>query len=1015
MPTSGGDARRLTVHEAYDTHPIWSPDGSQIAFTSDRYGNNDIFVIQATGSAPTRITYHSTSDNLSSWSGKSLFFETRRTFRQVEWEYEFATVNEKGGTPSRLLDSFGFQPVVSPSGRFIAFVRGSCRLSREAYHGSANRDIWLYDTQSKSYHQLTTFDGQDFNPIWGSEQSLFFISARNGKYNVFKLLIGPNGVLVGDPIQLTSFNDYGVMSMNISGDGHFLVLEQHNSVFLIPAAGGEPHELSINLGTDYRFDPVEHKNINSNATEFKVSPNGKYIVFGVRGEIFITQNNKEKSRSVLLTHHSARDENVDWVNDSTIVFSSDRDHQFDLYLLKSADPNQGDLFKSLKHTTIPLTNTPKDEFNPVVSPDHKKVAFRRGRGMLIVATIGATGKLGKETILSNGWATASDIVWSPDSRWIAYSMDDLDFNEEIYIQAADNSITPINVSMHPRRDTHPFWSKDGSKLGFLSNRNNGDDDVWFAWLKKKDWEKTKQDWSDLEDEDENEGKKKTGSGSTQIDFENIHERLQQVTGLPGNESNLAISNDGEWFYFVTNANGRQTFKAQRDLFKIKWDGTSQSPLSKGGNSPEQVIPGPDDKYLYYLKRGGKLSRVEVKKASVENLPYTGHMDVNHPLEREQIFEEAWRTLRDGFYDPDFHGHDWQELKKEYKSWALSASTETDFHEVFNLMLGQLNASHMGMRGSDRQETQKEKTGLIGVDISPEATGIRINRSIPNSPADRETSRIVSGDLITRVNNQPVDISHNFYAPLVNKADDQVILTVVGPSGKTREVVIRPKSMLSVELYKEWVSERRKLVNEYSGGQLGYLHIRGMNWSSFEEFERELTAQGSGKKGIVIDVRYNGGGWTTDYLMAVLTVRQHAYTVPRGAAQHLNQEQKNFVNHYPFGERLPLASWTKPSIALCNANSYSNAEIFSHAYKTLGIGTLVGTPTFGAVISTGGRRLIDGSLVRLPFRGWYVRATEKSMENIPAVPDIVLKNSPDAKARGKDEQLQRAVEELMKQL
>jgi C-terminal processing protease CtpA/Prc len=185
--------------------------------------------------------------------------------------------------------------------------------------------------------------------------------------------------------------------------------------------------------------------------------------------------------------------------------------------------------------------------------------------------------------------------------------------------------------------------------------------------------------------------------------------------------------------------------------------------------------------------------------------------------------------------------------------------------------------------------------------------------------------------------------------------------------------------------------------------------------SFERFERELTARGLGKEGIVIDVRFNGGGWTTDYLMTILNYKQHAYTIPRGAAKDLKKESKKFRDYYPLGERLPFAAWTKPSIALCNQNSYSNAEIFSHAYKNLGIGTLVGMPTFGAVISTGARGLIDGSFVRMPGRGWYVKADDKNMDFYPAVPDIIVENAPDAKAKGNDEQLKKAVEELLKQI
>ena len=197
--------------------------------------------------------------------------------------------------------------------------------------------------------------------------------------------------------------------------------------------------------------------------------------------------------------------------------------------------------------------------------------------------------------------------------------------------------------------------------------------------------------------------------------------------------------------------------------------------------------------------------------------------------------------------------------------------------------------------------------------------------------------------------------------------------------------------------------------------MGYLHIQAMGWRSFERFEREFTAAGNGKDGIVIDVRFNGGGWTTDYLMAVLNIDQHAYTIPRGAAGNLDKEHLKFREYYPYAERLPFYPWMKPSVAICNESSYSNAEIFSHAYKTLDIGTLVGKPTFGAVISTGGKRLIDGSFVRLPFRAWYVKATDQNMEHGPAVPDIIVDNPPGIKAIGSDPQLEKAVQILLEKI
>ena len=283
-----------------------------------------------------------------------------------------------------------------------------------------------------------------------------------------------------------------------------------------------------------------------------------------------------------------------------------------------------------------------------------------------------------------------------------------------------------------------------------------------------------------------------------------------------------------------------------------------------------------------------------------------------------------------------------------------------------------------------------------------------------SPADREQSKLLVGDVITSVNGIEIEKETNFYSLFANTADEKVLLNVKRNSDEL-EIIIRPTTSLETQLYDEWVENNRKLVDKWSNGKIGYLHIQEMGMESFERFEREFTAVGSGKDAIVIDVRFNGGGWTTDYLMTILNYKQHAYTIPRGAAKNLEKEKKDFRNFYPIGERLPYAAWMKPSIAICNQNSYSNAEIFSHAYKNLGIGKLVGVPTFGAVISTGSKTLIDGSTVRMPSRGWFAKVNDSNMDFVPAVPDIIVKNAPDAKTTGSDAQLNRAVEELLKQI
>ncbi|MDP3583282.1 MAG: S41 family peptidase [Ignavibacteria bacterium] len=1035
VPVAGGKATRLTIHEAYEAYPKFSLDGKQIAFSGARYGNNDLFVIQTDGGTPKRLTYHSAVDNISNWSNDgNILFSTNREFNQIERPMEIYSISSKGGTEWRVLDAVGFEPIASPDGRFIAFVRGDINpVFREAYRGPSNRDIWLFDTKTKKYSKLVGFETNDVMPQWLDSKTIFFLSSNSGNYNIYKITIDENGKAVSKPEQLTTIKDHSIRYLNVSSDGSSVIIERDKNIYVSKTSKIDFQKVDVEISADDRFDPVEFKTMNNGLTEYAVSPNGKLFAFSVRGEVFVKEADKEKNRSVNLSDSPFRDVDVAWLSDTTVVFASDReDDNYDIYLAKSADKSQPNIFKSLKHEIIRLTKTDEDESGLTVSGDGKKIAYTRGtdKKQFVVADIAADGKLSNEKVLIDSWATPSGVAWSPDNKWLAYSIEDLYFNEDIFIQPVDNSAKPVNVSMHPRGDSNPFWSADGSKLGFLSSRSgqnaitgglNFTRDVWFAWLKKDDWEKTKSDWDEKEPVKEEKSAEKPNVKSEKkdsvkvkpikIDFENIHQRLVQVTNFPGDESNVIISKDGETIFYVGSSS---TTKGGRDLYSVKWDGKDLKEMTKGGSNPGNVTMDKEGKYLYHTKMGGSLSRHDIKADKAEPLPYSTKLKIDYPAERKQVFEEAWRTIRDGFYDPQFHGKNWNDLKKKYEELCLIASTPNDLRDMFNNLLGELNSSHMGFTAAERAETQKDATGLLGAELTPTSDGMKVVRVVPQTPADKSNSKLFADDLITAVDGSSFQ-ELNFYQLLNTKVDEKTLLTVKSKDGKEREVVIRPTNALRQQLYQEWVNERKKLVERFSNGRLGYIHIQGMDYGSFETFERELTAAGYGKEGLVVDVRYNGGGSTTDYLMTILNYKQHAYTIPRGASDNLERDKKKFREYYPTGERLVFAAWLKPSIALCNEGSYSNAEIFSHAYKTLGIGKLVGIATNGSVISTGGKGLIDGSFVRLPLRGWFTKATDKNQELGPAVPDITVENSVDWIAKGVDEQLKVACDELLKQI
>ncbi len=1020
---NGGRADRLTIHEGYEGSPVWSNDSSQLAFTSDRFGNDDVFVMDADGGRPNRLTFHSAGDRVTDITpdGQVLFM-SRRLYQQVERESEILAVNINAQqTESRFLDALGMDAVMSPDGNKIAFVRSTARVSREDYRGPANRNIWVYDIQEDEYFQVSDFAGNDFMPKWVGNDTLYYITPKSGKYNVHKTN------LRGKSTQLTTEKDFGVSHFSINSDGSIIIYQSGDQVVKYDVTNKNKQAMNIDVNSDFRFDPEVSKTKTNNIDEYAVSPNGKLTAYALRGDIFVTRNDEDDKRSVRLTHGAQRDRDLTWLNDNTLIFVSDKSGQNDLFKITSADEEQANLFYSLKHNIMQLTQSNDEETAPVIAPNKERIAYLQGRGKLITADIDEDGNLTNKQRLLNGWDTPSGVVWSPDSQWLAYSLSDLNFNEEIYIHAADNSKAPVNVSMHPRYDVNPVWSPDGSKLGFSSMRNNGDFDIWFAWLNKKDWQRSKEQWkrdefkedvnkdveTESESDKENDSEEKAEALLT-IDFDGIYQRLEQVTRFPGNETELAFDKTGDHVYYSIGSSGRQNYKLDRSLYKIKWNSEDKKTILSGDSRPSSLQISEDGKHLYTLTKGGKLVRVITKGDKTETLNVESNQYIDYDKELAQIFDDAHRALGAGFYDPNFHGNDWGQLKEKYRPIAMQASTKEDFQYVFNLMLGQVNASHMGLfRGENPKQTQSQKTGLLGIEGTHTENGFKVTSVLPGSPADREESKLAVGDVITSVDQIELG-NQNLYALLTNKIDSPVLLSVNSGSDD-REVIIWPVASLRDEIYDAWVNERRRLTEEYSKGRLGYLHIRGMNWTSFERFERELMAAGFGKEGIVIDVRYNGGGWTTDYLMAVLNVKQHAYTIPRGAAKNLEREHRKFKDTYPFSERLPLSAWTKPSIAMSNENSYSNAEIFSHAYKALDIGKLVGRPTFGAVISTGAYRLVDGSIVRMPFRGWWVKESGKNMDFTPAMPDIEVFNPPAYKAKRIDPQLQRAVKELLKDL
>jgi tricorn protease len=994
VPATGGDARRITAHPADERHPVWSRDGRLIAFASDRHGNADVFVVPVDGSAPpTRLTFASVTDIPCGFTpdGRAVLFTSNRAMG-IRWMPQLWTVPVTGGTPAMLQDAFAEQAVYSPDGETLAMVRGATKWTRRGYRGSANRDIWL-TTGEDDYRRLTDFDGDDDNPSWLDAETLAFLSSRNGRKNVFELDIATGAVTA-----LTDHQGSAVRFPKSSTDGSLIAYEFEDGIWTVSPADGVPARLSIEVPADLVVNAVERRTESDGASDLTVSPDGKLAAFVVHGDLFVTdivsKEDQEiaKPPTVRLTTTPEREQQPRWAPDgNSLVFVSTRNGNFDLFSITRADEDVA-WTDSFEFTTKPIATGPENEQDPRFSPDGELIAFVRGKGQLVVAH--AQG--GNEIVLNDHFYPPT-FNWSPDGRWIAYASEDQHANSEIFIVPASGG-EPYNVSRHPDFDENPVWSPDGKRLVWGSHRHDNSFDVWAVWLTEADHERTAAEWlkvwrDDAEAEDEDDASADEGDDEdetdapdlpeTVIEFDRLWQRPVKLTTLNGDEYPVVVGPDGKRIFLVGEA------EDETDLFSIRFDGDDLERLTEGDTSPDsvQLIK---DKTLFFLDGDGTVNRIGLDGSDEDPIPFKARYEFDRRVERGVIFDEAWAALNDHFYDPGFHGADWAAIHDTYRPWAVEASCDADFTDVVNLMLGELNASHMGYYPTGRGDSSEgDKTGWIGAVFDPAAggPGLLVTEVLPDSPAANAEVGIKAGERLLAVNGHKIESNSNIYDLFVDTIEERVPITVRSPDGSTRSVILRPISYPSHRQlrYEEWVRQRRRIVEEVSDGRIGYLHIQGMSAPSFEVFERDLFAAADGKEGLIIDVRSNGGGWTTDYLMAVLTVRRHAFTVPRDGDPS--------VKSYPTSERLPVAAFTRPAAALCNEDSYSNAEIFSWAFQTLERGPLIGSPTFGAVISTGGMELINGGLVRLPGRGWYVAGSGINMEKQGAQPDVVVWQPP----------------------
>jgi tricorn protease len=1035
VPAAGGTALRLTAHEAYDAHAVFSPDGKQLAFTSNRYGDNDIYLMPATGGAPERLTYNSIGDAPGAFApdGKTIYFASRRLFEYPMGNQIYA-VPTRGGTPRRLADFFGDE-VATADGKTFIIAEGRVKPARLRYRGTYQREIYSWQPGNDPV-RLTDNRGYDMNPMAAPDGRIYWIGDQNDSktFNIFTMNADGTG-----KSQLTSYKDDGVRSASLSADGRTMVFERGTSIYTMALGGdgtaAKPGQMKISVAADQVDNPVIIQNKTADASEMATSSDGEEFALVIEGEIVLVSKELGGRAAVAVPGpHRERMISFKPGTSDTLMFVSDRFGEDQICLLVAASEDAPGLRQAREHKIIQLTKDSRPSTNPLWSPDGDRIIYTRGNGDLHI--MDADGG-GDRTLLEH-WGLEG-YSWAPDGNWISYSCYDPNFNSDIWIVPADGG-DAVNVTRHPDYDYDPVWSADGSMLAWTTSRHNPnpnarETDVYFMYLQRELDERTREEWEIWEKtrdkEKDKNGKKGKKNGDDpdngdedadqkdedkeeeaeeekfeiQIDFEDIYLRARRLTSKPGRENAVAIDPKGDRIYF-TAAQGRES-----DLYSLNRFGEEEEEVTSKNTRPQDIELDKDGKKFTFLKNG-KPSWTKSDGGKVESTDFSARLVIDRPAVRLQVLDEGWRMLRDQFYDPKMHGVDWPKLRKKYGEWARKVSCDEDFGDVVNFMLGELNASHMGYYPRWKQPGDYGTDGYLGLEFSDssDGSGLVIDFVLPYGPCDKVKSRLLAGDKLVEVDGLPVSTEANLFRALETRADLPTWVKVKRDGEDLEfEVVPVPWGQIRNLAYRVMENEKRAVTETATEGRVGYVHIQGMGWSEVERFEQNLFAAADGKEALIIDVRNNGGGWTTDLLLTILTQPEHAYTIPRDGEIG-----------YPQTERQPFYRWSKPIAVICNEGSYSNAEIFSHAIKTIGRGPVVGWETGGNVISTGGFGNRYEGYIRLPFRGWYVWGDEgdpkrnhKNQEGVHdltgCIPDYPVYLTPADRLHGRDPQLRKAIE------
>jgi len=981
----GGVARPVTMHQAHEYYPIFSPDGKQIAFASNRHGGYDVFVVSTEGGKPTRLTFDSASDVPTSWTadGKNILFSSSRS-NEFPSNSDIYSIPAAGGAERRVTFSEGREGVFSPRGDKLAYVRGPGSWYRKGYRGSSNDDIYICDPDGTNHRRLSVYEGQDNCPMWSPD------GAR--VYYVSDLFGGPATIVYQDaagkdkPALLNrnkegkSYHTETSRRARISRNGEWIVYECAGDLWVTSTKeGSTPRRVMIEVHADDKTNPDYTKTFTNGATEFQPSPDENHVAFVVHGEIFITNIGTGKNETRRVTDHPANDHNIAWSPDGTkILFVSDRDGYDDIYVAEADDPEHPKLTGAYKFKTRRLTNTREGEFGMTFSPDGKVVTYVRGGRLYSMNPDGTN-----EKVLVNTQQVI-DYEWSPDSKYIAYARMDGSYASEMYIMPATGGPS-TNVTRYATYNSGITWSRDGKKIAFVGQRLQNNSTLLVLSLEKPAVQGTPP------------------ARELTIDWEDIHLRTKQPTSMSVREA--AISPDNSTVAFSATSDN------STDIWIAASNGGDVKKLTTGNLQPRQIVWSKRNSTMFYFRDSAgqiHLSRSSPSTTGAVNtpLPFKAKMTIVRDELYTEMFDQAWRSLSDYFYDEKLHGADWEKVKSKFRPMIKHVAMKEDLYSLMYEMLGELNASHLGVSGFG--SVPDEATASLGILFDERHTGrgLKVLEILKRGPADKKGLDLRPGDYILAIDRVEITPNTNVSRLLNDKVGQPIVAKV---SADVNANILDPKAYRRLELqttstgehsrlmYERWIDGNARQVARLSDNKFGYIHIPSMDENGLNQFVRALYSDAYDKEAIIIDVRFNGGGFTHDQVLNYLGYKEHTYFRQRHGGEGLvmrNYDRK----------------WTKPATVMINNRSYSDAEIFPHAFRQQGHGKIVGQATGGHVIGTYQMSLIDGSSFRLPRTGVFT-VKGINIEKDGVTPDVAVDITPDKIVRGQAPQLMKAVEVL----